>query len=109
MSKEAYHFATYTYGELDSAFGDEKSLNKNILFGDTLGEWTFMYFGFNWRAKKAYAYIKFMKGVDSTPFLELNHYVPNHLWYYLGSDKIYPQFEGTLANWNLHLGTGSYT
>jgi hypothetical protein len=43
LSKENYHFTTYNYGILDSNDDDDANLVKNIPFGATLGEWTFLY------------------------------------------------------------------
>ena len=40
----------------------------------------------------------------------MKHFVINKFWVYIaGCDKITPGFEGTLYNWNVHLGEGSFT
>jgi hypothetical protein len=49
MSQEAFHYATYNYGVLDSNDDDQNNLNKDLPYGGNKGEWTFLYFGFDWR------------------------------------------------------------
>ena len=109
MTRKTFIYSTYNYGVLDTFDGGSNKLTKEVDYGTTLGEWVFVYMGFNWKTRKAYGYVRFMRGVDSVQFENANHYVPNQFYIYIGNDRIVPSFWGTMQNWKLYFGDGAYT
>lgn len=78
--------------------------------GSNGADWTFLYFGYNYKERKAFGYALYYTREDSAQYNDLKHFVPNKFWFYLGGgDKFNPGFEGTLYNWNLHLGDGAFS
>lgn len=89
MNPNNYLFSTYDYGALDKNEDDENAINKEIPFKNNKGEWTYLYFGYNWRQRKAYAFVRFYDREDSFKYEGVKHFIPNKFWLYLGNDGIY--------------------
>lgn len=109
LSKTKYAFSTYTYGKLDTNDDDSNEYNRVINAGNSIGEWVFVYFGYNLKLKQAFAFTLFEHNQDSALFNNIKHFVPNQFWFYLTNDGFYPIFDGNLFDINLHFGEGSYT
>ena len=69
----------------------------------------FLYFAYNSKIKKAYAYTLYVNREEGNQYNDLKHYVPNKFWFYLAGDSFNQQFEGTMLNWNLNFGDGAFT
>jgi len=61
-------------------------MNKGLKFGENKAEWTYLYFGYNLKLRKAYCYALYINREDSGQYNELKHFVPNKFWFYLGND-----------------------
>lgn len=104
MKKQTLAYSTYNYGVLDTFDGGSNNVAQELSYGDTLGEWVYVYMGYHWKLKRAYGFARFMRTVDSVSFTDLNHYVPNQFYIYVGNDRINPEFVGTMQNFNFHAG-----
>ena len=55
--------------------------------GKQWGKWTYFYFGYSFRLKQAYAYIRFFdQSQNSFLFEEVYHFVPNYLSVFFAED-----------------------
>lgn len=109
MSQDAFVYSTYNYGDLDKFDQEQGNINKPLPYKSNKGEWTFIYMGYNWRQRLSFAYALYYDREDSMQIKEVKHYIPNQFWFYLGNDKVYPQFEGLMAHWYLNVGKGAFT
>ena len=109
-TRTKYILSTYDYGNLDTNDDDQNDLSKEFNIGSNGADWTFIYFGYSLKQRKAFGYTLYYTREDSAQFNDLKHFVINKFWVYIaGCDKFTPGFEGTLYNWNVHLGEGSFT
>lgn len=65
VNKDSYIYSTYDYGNLDTNDDDKNDINNNQAIGKNSNEWTFMYFGYNSKTRKAFAYTLFTNREDS--------------------------------------------
>ncbi|CAD8058815.1 unnamed protein product [Paramecium sonneborni] len=109
QSKTKLAFSTYTYGNLDTQGDDSNEFNRIINSDKSNGEWVFVYFGYQFKSKQAFAFTLFLNHQDSAQFNNIKHFVPNQFFFYLSNDGYYPIFDGSLFDWNLYFGDGAYT
>jgi hypothetical protein len=54
--KDSFTFSTYDYGSLDNNAENQNDIQWPSKIGTNGGEWVFLYFAYNSKVKKAYAY-----------------------------------------------------
>ena len=89
-------FSTYDYATIDKNVEDDNEIDKEMPLLKNKGEWIYVYFGYSWRQKRAFAYTRFYDREDSYKYEGLKRFIPNHLWLYLGNDGIYQRFTGVM-------------
>ncbi|CAD8140693.1 unnamed protein product [Paramecium octaurelia] len=108
QTKDSFILSTYDYGNLDTNDDDQNDLSTKFQIKENQGEWVYLYFGYSSKFRKGFAYALYLNREDSFQFNGLKHFVPNQFWFYLGADGFNQPFEGTMYNWNLHIGEGSF-
>lgn len=90
VSRDSYVFSTYDYGNLEISDDDQANTEYNSRYNDNFGDWAFFYFGYSFKTKQAYAYVKYRDREDSYLFQPVYHFIPNFMRVYLGNDGLYP-------------------
>jgi len=78
------HFPTYTYTDMNG--NGNANLVKNIQHKNRHFTWHFVWFGYSRVERKARAYVKFLDGEEELVYDNVNHYIPEKLYLYLGHD-----------------------
>jgi hypothetical protein len=77
-------------------------------YGENLESWFFIYQGYSFVEKKAYAFVKWADSENFLVWENLYHQLPDRVTLWLGKDPFYPAFNGDLKLWKLNFGPGAY-
>jgi hypothetical protein len=57
---------------------------KNIKYGASIKKWHFIYFGYSWVERKAYAFVKFFDREEGAVYMNVNHYLAEKFFFFVG-------------------------
>lgn len=77
-------------------------------YGNNLDRWFFVYFGYSFSQKKAFAYVKFTEKDEVLYWNNLWHMIPKTFQAFVGKDPFYPAFNGETKGFTFAVGQGAY-
>lgn len=102
-------FLYYSTYNMPVARGSAPDVPKSIDYRTSLNDqWIWTYFGYSKDKQKAFAYARFGAFHNFLEWTDLNHFVPSEFSFYLGGDKIYNNFRGTLGCFSVEIGPDAY-
>jgi hypothetical protein len=78
------HFPTYTYTDLNG--NGNANYVKQFAHKNRHTSWHFIYFAYSRADRKARVYVKFVDSEEELLYDNVNHYIPEKLYVYLGHD-----------------------
>jgi hypothetical protein len=100
------HFTTYTYVNIHA--GGNVNVVQNVPYESDLTRWHYIYYGYSKPEKEAYAFIEFHDRTVKVPFKNINHYLPNHIYMWVGRDKWHSTYSGRIAHLVFNGGKGAF-
>lgn len=99
-----YHFTS------NDKASKNPNVNKNLPTGDIEGLWTYLYFSYSGRLKKAVGLAKFgASGKVAQVTMDVTHDIPTYLRLVVGGKQFsYPGFNGQFTNPVFKIGDGAY-
>jgi hypothetical protein len=88
---------------------DRIDLYKPIDTKDQLGEWCWVYFGFNRATRTALAYVRWAGKEDFYKFTDVQHFLPKYFGLTVGNQGSANGWNGWLKQTYLCIGKGCYT
>ncbi|CAD8190751.1 unnamed protein product [Paramecium octaurelia] len=100
--------STYSIAGLKD-WNEAKFLEAKAEMGNSKRAWTYIYISYSEDKREVATLIKLFEKDDPVVFKDVQHFVANNMFVYLGKDSFSRKFQGELHKWELLFGAGSHT